>query len=68
MRTALKMWLVQNKKKAGEVASELGVTSPYFSQIISGNKNPSMELLDKFYELYSNTEGAENIYELFRKR
>lgn len=68
MRTALKMWLVQNKKKTYEVAKELGLTSSYFSQIISGNKNPSIEILDRFYELYSDTEGAENIYELFRKR
>ena len=68
MRTALKMWLVQNKKKVTEVANELGITRPYFSQVISGKKNPSIEILDKFYELYSDTEGAENIYELFRKR
>lgn len=68
MRTALKVWLVQNNKKIYEVAAELGITRSYFSRIVNGAKNPSIEILDKFYELYSDTEGAENIYELFRKR
>lgn len=66
MRVNLKLWLVENKKQAQEVAKELGITNSYFSQIISGNKNPSMELLDKFYDLYSDIAG--DIYLLFRKR
>lgn len=66
MRTNLKLWLVENNKQAQQVAKELGVTPSYFSQIISGNKTPSMELLDKFYDLYSDI--ADDIYLLFRKR
>lgn len=66
MRTALKVWLIENKKQAQQVAKELGVTTSYFSQIVSGNKNPSMELLDKFYDLYSDI--TDDVYLLFRKR
>lgn len=66
MRTNLKLWLIENNLKAGDVAKELGITAPYFSQIITGNKSPSMELLDKFYDLYSDI--ADDIYLLFRKR
>jgi transcriptional regulator with XRE-family HTH domain len=66
MRTNLKLWLVENKKQVQQVAKELGITTSYFSQIISGNKNPSMELLDRFYDLYS--EITEDVYLLFRKR
>lgn len=66
MRVNLKLWLIENKKQAQQVAKELGVTTSYFSQIVSGNKNPSMELLDRFYDLYS--EITEDVYLLFRKR
>ena len=66
MRTNLKLWLIENNLKACDVAKELGITAPYFSQIITGSKTPSMELLDKFYDLYSDI--ADDIYLLFRKR
>lgn len=66
MRTNLKLWLVENNKQAQQVAKELGITTSYFSQIVSGNKNPSMELLDRFYDLYSDI--TDDIYLLFRKR
>lgn len=66
MRTDLKIWLIDNNLKAGVVAKELGITASYFSQIVSGAKNPSVELLERFHNLYGDK--VDDIFKLFRKR
>ena len=66
MRTNLKIWLIENGLKSSVVAKELGITAPYFSQIITGNKNPSLELIERFQKLYADK--IDDVLVLFRKR
>lgn len=66
MRTNLQLWQVKNNFKSYWVAEQLEVTPSYYSQMKQGNKSPSMGLLEKFEAVFGNTEGAENIYELFK--
>lgn len=66
MRTNLKIWEIKNNFKSNWVAEQLEVTPSYYSQMKQGNKNPSMKLLKKFEVVFGTTEGADNIYELFK--
>lgn len=66
MRKNLKLWEVQNNLKGVQVAKKLEVSYAHYSAIKGGSKNPSNKLLEKFNEEFSDTKGADNIFELFK--
>lgn len=67
MRINLIYWEKLNGYKAKYVAEKIGITESYYSQIKNGKKDPSMDLVDKFFMVFGETEGAEDIYKLFIK-
>jgi transcriptional regulator with XRE-family HTH domain len=42
---ALRAWLHRSLIPAAELAAELGISRPYMSQILHGDRRPSLELM-----------------------
>ena len=67
MRLNLIAWEKQNGFKAKCVAEKLGITEAQYSRIKSGKRDPSMIVVDRFFMVFGDTEGADDIYKLFVK-
>lgn len=50
---ALRLIRVFHDKKSTELAKELGISSSYLSEIESGKKQPSLELVNKYAEIFN---------------
>lgn len=67
MRLNLIAWEEQNGFKAKYVAKKLGITDAQYSRIKNGKGDPSMKIVDRFFMVFGETEGADDIYKLFVK-
>ena len=52
LNEALRLFRVFHDKKLSELASELGISPSYLSEIESGKKPPSMELIKKYAKIF----------------
>lgn len=64
----LEKWQDENGYRSNYVAKKLGITGATWSRIKKGVQSPSVAVMDNFATHFGDTEGAEDIYELFRKR
>jgi len=55
---ALRLIRVFHDKKSTELAKELGISSSYLSEIESGKKQPSLELINKYAEVFRTSSHA----------
>ena len=54
----LRLFRVFHDKKLVELAKELGISPGYLSEIESGKKPPSMELIKKYAKIFKTTPSA----------
>ena len=52
LNEALRLLRVFNDKKASELAKELGISAAYLSEIETGKKTPSMDLLAQYAKVF----------------
>jgi transcriptional regulator with XRE-family HTH domain len=55
---ALRLIRVFHDMKSSELAKELGISSSYLSEIESGKKQPSLELINKYAEIFNTSSHA----------
>lgn len=58
LNEALRLVRVFHDKKIKDLAIELGVSASYITDIEKGNKKPSLELVNKYAEVFSTTASA----------
>lgn len=52
LNEALRLLRVFNDRKATDLAKELGISAAYLSEIETGKKTPSMELVDQYAKVF----------------
>lgn len=58
MGEALRMLRVFNDMKSGQLAQELGISASYLSEIETGKKNPSLDVIQKYADFFETTPSA----------
>lgn len=58
LNEALRLVRVFHDKKIKDLAKELDVSASYITDIEKGNKKPSLELINKYAEVFSTTTSA----------